>query len=219
MKKILIVEDEAAIRLLLEYDLESSEYELTFANDGQQALKFLYNNEFDLALVDWMLPFKSGIELISEVRQFNQQIKLIMLTAKDNELDIVQGLEAGADDYLTKPFSSRELKARIRAHLRNNVKNSIMKVHHLEINLLKREVLSFQEKIELSKIEYELLLYLIKNKNIVLSRDKILETVWDNNGDYFDIRLVDTYISVLKKKLDLKDYLITKRGVGYVFLG
>lgn len=219
MKKILIVEDEAAIRLLLEYDLESSEYELTFANDGQQALEFLYNNEFDLALVDWMLPFKSGIELISEVRQFNQQIKLIMLTAKDNELDIVQGLEAGADDYLTKPFSSRELKARIKAHLRNNVKNSIMKVHHLEINLLKREVLSFQEKIELSKIEYELLLYLIKNKNIVLSRDKILETVWDNNGDYFDIRLVDTYISVLKKKLDLKDYLITKRGVGYVFLG
>ena len=219
MLKILVIEDEMALQMLLEYDLKSSGYEVDLCDDGHKGLEKLENNYYDLALIDWMLPSLSGYEIIKTLRIKNQQLKIIMVTAKDNEMDVVKGLEAGADDYVTKPFSSRELNARIKAQFRERIagNENVITIDDLVIDKNKRSVSRNEETINLSKIEFELLLYLIKNKNVVISRESIIENIWNINDDV-DVRTIDTHISSIKKKLALKNRIITKRGVGYVFV-
>ncbi|MDL2211372.1 response regulator transcription factor [Erysipelotrichaceae bacterium OttesenSCG-928-M19] len=216
MEKILVIEDESALQLLLEFDLKSSNYEVELCGDGLVGLQLLQDNYYDLALVDWMLPSLSGYEIIKEIRKTNQDLKIIMLTAKDSEMDIVKGLDVGADDYLTKPFSSRELNSRIKAQFRRKHLKSYY-IDDIEVNLAKRAVTKQNEIINLTKIEFDLLVYFIENKNIVISRDTINEKIWGFDND-IDLRVIDAHISSIKKKLDLKQRLIAKRGVGYVFV-
>lgn len=218
MIKILVIEDEVALQLLLEYDLKSDNHIVEVCGDGKIGLEKLQKEYFDVAIIDWMLPSLSGYDIIKNIRETNQDLKIVMVTARDDEMDIVRGLEIGADDYLTKPFSSRELNARIKALFRtskHNKKKNIIS-GDLDINIDKREVLLNNEKIGLSKIEFNILVYLIENKNIVLTRDDILSNVWDD--DDIDNRVVDVHISALKRKLKLKDKIISKRGVGYTYV-
>ncbi|WP_423363190.1 response regulator transcription factor [Mycoplasma sp. P36-A1] len=217
MKKILVIEDESALQMLLEYDLKE-QYELEFADNGQEGLEKLQNNFYDLAIVDWMLPQRDGFSVIQEIRKTNDDLKIIMLTAKNEEMDIVRALDAGADDYMTKPFSSRELNARINALLRKTKKGNshIIKFDDVEIDLDKRSTTKDGQEIVLSKIEFDMLVYLIENKNIVISREKIMDKVWGHD-ELNDLRVIDVHISSLKRKLDLKNRISSKRGVGYLF--
>ena len=215
MKKILVIEDERSIQLLLEFDLKSYKYDVSLCSDGQEGLEKLQNEDYDLAIVDWMLPSMSGYDIVKEIRKSNEKLKIIMLTAKDNEMDIVKGLEVGADDYLTKPFSSRELYARIKVLLKRDASN-IISFKDIVIDKDKREVKKANEGIELSKTEFDLLIYLIDNKDIVITRESINEKLWDVDNDV-DLRVIDTHISSLKKKLNLKENIVSKRGVGYLF--
>ena len=215
MAKLLVIEDELSLQLLLEFDLKSYNYQVELCGDGLEGLKKLQTNHYDLAIVDWMLPSLSGYEIIKELRKTNEALKIIMLTAKDNEMDIVKGLEVGADDYLTKPFSSRELQARIKVLLKHS-NNNLISFNNIVIDKAKRAVTKEEIAIELTRIEFDLLLYLINNKDIVISREIINEKLWGYSNDV-ELRVIDTHISSLKKKLDLKDNIISKRGVGYLF--
>lgn len=217
MKKVLVIEDEQSLQLLLEYDLKEH-YDLHFASDGEEGLKKLQNEFFDLAIIDWMLPKMDGFEVLKEVRKTNEDLKVIMLTAKNEEMDIVKALDEGADDYITKPFSSRELNARINALLRTSKKGSshLIKFDDIVIDLDKRSTYKDGAEISLSKIEFDMLVYLVENKNIVISREKIMDKVWDHD-ELNDLRVIDVHISSLKRKLDLKNRITSKRGVGYLF--
>lgn len=217
MKKVLVIEDEQSLQLLLEYDLKEH-YDLHFASDGEEGLKKLQNEFFDLAIIDWMLPKMDGFEVLKEVRKTNEDLKVIMLTAKNEEMDIVKALDEGADDYITKPFSSRELNARINALLRTSKKGSshLIKFDDIVIDLDKRSTYKDGAEISLSKIEFDMLVYLVENKNIVISREKIMDKVWGHD-ELNDLRVIDVHISSLKRKLDLKNRITSKRGVGYLF--
>lgn len=218
MAKILVIEDEQALQLLLEYDLKSNEHQVIQCLDGQEGLDRLRQESFDIALIDWMLPSLSGYDIIKEIREEQPELIIIMLTAKDGEMDIVKGLEAGADDYLSKPFSSRELNARIKALLRKVKRDdsNIIKFSDIVIDQGKRSVSKDNEIIDLTKIEFDLLLYLIKNEDIVITRESINEALWGHDNDV-ELRVIDVHISTLKKKLEIKNNIITKRGVGYLF--
>lgn len=213
MAKILVIEDEKSLQMLLKYDLEGYSHQPTFCGDGLEGLRELENNKYDLAIIDWMLPSLTGYEIIKDIRKTKPELKIIMLSAKDDEIDIIRGLDIGADDYLTKPFSSRELNARINVLLRN-MNESQIKFKDLIIDKNSRSLLKDNENIELSKIEFDLLLFFIENKNIVLSRDVIFDKLWDYNTKS-DLRSVDVHVSALKKKTGLKNNIISKRGVGY----
>lgn len=213
MANILVIEDEQSLQMLLKYDLESYNHVVSFYGDGLEGLKALEQNNYDLAIIDWMLPSLSGYDIIKEIRKANQDLKIIMLSAKDDEIDIVRGLDVGADDYLTKPFSSRELNARINVLLRNQV-NSQLKFKDLIVDKDSRSLTKSNEEIFLSKIEFDLLVYFIENKGIVLSRELIYEKLWDFSAKG-DLRSVDVHVSSIKKKLNLKHNVISKRGVGY----
>lgn len=218
MIKILVIEDEIALQMLLEFDLKSNNHEVELCGDGQKGLQKLLEEHFDLAIIDWMLPSLSGYDIIKEIRKTNETLKIIMVTAKDSEMDIVKGLEVGADDYLTKPFSSRELNARIKALFRTSKKDkNIISFDDIIIDRSKRSVKKDNDTIDLSKIEFDLLIYLIENKDIVVTRESINEKLWGHDNDV-DLRVIDTHISTLKKKLKLKDRIISKRGVGYLFI-
>lgn len=216
MPKLLVIEDDQAIQTLLEYDLKSK-YDVKIAGDGQEGLDLLKTGTFDLAIIDWMLPSLSGYEIIKTIRQSNSELKIIMLSALDEEMNIVQGLEAGADDYMTKPFSSRELHARIKALLRKSetYKSEII-IDDIKIDFDKRVAIHGAIETNLSKVEFELLVLLVENKGIVLSRETINEKLWGYDNE-IDLRAIDMHISSLKKKLDIKDRIKSKRGVGYVF--
>ncbi|MEG0283501.1 MAG: response regulator transcription factor [Erysipelotrichales bacterium] len=216
MPKLLVIEDDQAIQTLLEYDLKAK-YDVKIAGDGQEGLDLLKTGTFDLAIIDWMLPSLSGYEIIKAIRESNSELKIIMLSALDEEMNIVQGLEAGADDYMTKPFSSRELHARIKALLRKSetYKSEII-IDDIKIDFDKRVALHGDIETNLSKVEFELLVLLVENKGIVLSRETINEKLWGYDNE-IDLRAIDMHISSLKKKLDIKDRIKSKRGVGYVF--
>lgn len=218
MIKILVIEDEVALQMLLEFDLKSNDHQVELCGDGQKGLELLQNNNYDLAIVDWMLPSLSGYDIIKEIRKTNESLKIIMVTAKDTEMDIVKGLEVGADDYLTKPFSSRELNARIKALFRTSRKNkNTYRFDDIVVDIAKRSVKKTDITVDLSKIEFDLLLYLIENKDIVVTRENINEKLWGYDNDV-DLRSIDAHISSLKKKLDIKNRIISKRGVGYLFV-
>ena len=220
-QKILIIEDELKIARFLELELAYEGYVVDQAHDGREGLQKILNGSFDLVLLDIMLPSMNGMEVLRKLRQ-TSEIPVIMLTAKDEIMDKVTGLDMGADDYVTKPFAIEELLARIRVALKKNAtkpqNTKILQINKLRLNIEKYTVSFSEEAIELTKREFDLLKYLLENKNIVLSRDKLLETVW--GYDYLgDTNVVDVYISYLRTKIDdrFNEKLIyTVRGVGYL---
>ena len=223
--KILIIDDEIHIVELIKFNLETSGYEVDFAYDGLDGYLKVKENTPHLVLLDWMLPNISGIDVLKKIRsdKLFSNIPVIMLTAKNMENDKIEGLELGADDYITKPFSIKELLARVSSVLRRynitkeNVEN-ILNVGNLNINLLKHEVSKGNEKIDLTLKEFELLILLLENKGKVLSRNYLLDKIW--GYDYYgETRTVDVHIRNLRKKIEGDDssekYKQTIRGVGY----
>jgi len=213
MEKILIVDDEEKIRELIRMNLELAGFSCFEAEDGEYALNLLDEINPDLVLLDIMLPSKNGYELAPSF--INKNVPVIFLTAKDSVVDKVKGLKLGADDYITKPFESIELVARIEAVLRRSGKSSNnFSYRDVEVNFEKREVYLEKSKIEITAQEFELLEVLIKNKNMALSREKLLETAW--GYDYLgDTRTVDMHIQRLRKKLNWDDVIITVYKYGY----
>ena len=218
---ILVIEDEKSVSRIIELELKHQGYKVDLAFDGKEGLIKIAKNEYDLVLLDIMIPEISGIAVCREVRK-SSDIPIIMLTAKGKTVDKVIGLDAGADDYITKPFSVEELLARIRANLRrtsqSNNTTTLLKAKDLVMDLEKYKVFRSDLVIELRKKEFDLLEYLIRNKDIVLSRGQILENVW--GYDYsVDTNVVDVYVRYLRSKIDdqFEDKLIhTIRGVGYI---
>ncbi|MDD3270132.1 MAG: response regulator transcription factor [Syntrophomonadaceae bacterium] len=220
-ERILLIEDEAKIARFLELELTHEGYVLEREHDGRSGLDRAIQGSFDLVILDVMLPSLNGMEVLRRLRQ-SSETPVIMLTAKDEVMDIVMGLDIGADDYMTKPFAIEELLARIRVALKRG-KVRVPKPQTIVIDLLKidleKHLVSYGDNfIELTKKEYDLLKYLAENEKIVLSREKILQSVW--GYDYYgDSNAVDVYIRYLRSKIDdrYKIKLIhTIRGVGYV---
>ncbi|SDX29564.1 two-component system, OmpR family, response regulator VicR [Marininema mesophilum] len=225
--KILVVEDERPIADILQFNLSKEGYEVECIYDGEEAIQRIIAEPPDLVLLDLMLPGADGIEVCRRVRQ-HHQVPIIMVTAKDSEVDKVLGLEIGADDYVTKPFSNRELLARVKANLRRtrdraeepttSTTSQILRVGSLAIDQGSYLVSKEKEPIELTHREFELLLYMAKNVNQVLTREHLLQSVW--GYDYFgDVRTVDVTIRRLREKIEDDPsqpiYIITRRGIGY----
>ncbi|NLC05582.1 MAG: response regulator transcription factor [Erysipelothrix sp.] len=219
MIKVLIIEDEDSIRRLVRYDLKQSNYHVESSADGQEGYQMALDNTYDVVLIDWMLPGKNGLEIVSDLRNNEIDSILIMLTAKDEEEDILDAFEAGVDDYVTKPFSTRQLQARIKAHLArfDSKDNNVQLISNLKIDRDRYEVSIDQQPIHLTKKEYDLLLYLVDHIDHVVSREQILNDIW--NFDYDgDTRIVDVHIFKLRTKLaQSKTEINSIRGVGYVF--
>ena len=227
MKHILVVDDEKPIADIIKYNLEKEGYKVIVAEDGQQAIDFTYENKPDLIILDIMLPKMDGFTVCKKLRE-TLSTPIIMLTAKEEEVDKVLGLELGADDYMTKPFSVRELLARVKANIRRlsfansevEDANKIIKSGNLLIDLNKYEVKKEDEIIELTLREFELLKYLALHVEHVLSRETLLEEVWGYEY-YGDVRTVDVTIRRLREKIEddpsNAKYVQTKRGVGYYF--
>jgi len=220
-ERILIVEDEVKIARFLELELTHEGYRVEQVHDGREGLQRASSGNFDLLILDVMLPSLNGMEVLRRLRQ-SSDMPVIMLTAKDDVTDIVMGLDIGADDYMTKPFAIEELLARIRVSLKRKKitshNNSIITLGSVKIDLDKHSVSCGNESIELTKKEYDLFKYLAENENIVLNREQILEKVW-GYGYYGDTNAVDVYISYLRSKIDDKfniKLIHTIRGVGYV---
>ncbi|WP_097026751.1 response regulator transcription factor [Clostridium peptidivorans] len=218
--KILIVEDEKQMAMFIEMELGHEGYKVDVVYDGREGLQKVKNKEYDLILLDVMLPGLNGIEVCIEIRRFSC-VPIIMLTAKSDVSDKVLGLDVGASDYLTKPFAIEELLARIRVHIREKVlKNKLdeIKVKDIVMNNKTHQVWRAGKEIELTKKEYNILEVLLINKNIVLTREQLIESVW--GYDYVgDTNVVDVFIRYLRSKIDdgFEDKLITTiRGVGYV---
>jgi two-component system, OmpR family, response regulator ArlR len=221
--RILIIEDEKQMAQLLEMELVHEGYIVDKAYDGIAGLDILENADYDLVLLDIMLPGLNGIEVCRRLRQFSN-VPVIMLTAKGDVPDKVTGLDAGANDYLPKPFAIEELLARVRVYTRggvpNNAKNRLV-LDDIIMDNEKHQVWRAGKEIELTKKEYDLLEMLMINKNVVLSRDKLIEGVWgyDYEGE---ANVVDVFIRYLRSKLDdgfEKKVITTVRGVGYVIKG
>ncbi|MEY4963583.1 MAG: hypothetical protein RLZZ323_902 [Bacteroidota bacterium] len=214
---ILLVEDEAGIVQFLEQGLKEEGYIISTASDGEVALQLLLEKSFDLVLLDWMLPKMTGIEVCIEFRKKNKTTPIIFLTAKDTVQETIEGLQAGANDYIKKPFSFDELVARIKIHFRNQ-QTIILYLGGIEINLSNRLVYANNQEVILTHREFELLCYLVKNKGRVCTRTQIIEEVWDIHFDY-DTGVIDVFMNSIRKKLNLKkeeDCIKTIRGVGYI---
>jgi len=216
-KKILVVDDEPSILELIEYNLESNDYQVTTATDGEMALDKANSDEFDLMLLDQMLPKMSGIEVLKKMRKSGNLTPVIFLTALDSEDNKIEGLISGADDYITKPFSIKELLARIEVVLRRTSHEA--KTKDFQLNTDVKSLIIDGNEISLTKKEYELLEFLIRNKGIVVSREQIFDNVWGINSNS-QMRMVDIQISHLRDKIekDTKNPQIIKtvHGFGYI---
>lgn len=223
MAKLLVVDDERPIADILKFTFEKEGHQVICAYDGEEALELVQEEKPDLILLDVMLPGKDGMEVCRIVRQ-TADVPIIMLTAKDSELDKVLGLELGADDYVTKPFSARELIARVRAQLRRQKPKTegqnehVLRVYELEIDLHSYTVSKQGEGLDLTHREFELLVYLTRHPGQVMTREHLLQAVW--GFDYFgDVRTVDVTIRRLREKIEddpsEPKYIITRRGLGY----
>ncbi len=218
--RILIVEDEPSISNFIRDGLEEEGFAVDMADNGKKGLQLALDNleEYDVILLDWMLPGMSGIEICRNIRLENKVVPIIFLTAKDTVDDVVFGLESGANDYIRKPFSFEELLARIRVLMRKNETQSIVfSAGNIEMNIEKHTVTKNGRPVELTQKEFSLLEYFLRNKGKVCRRTRIIEKVWDIHFDY-DNSVIDVYINALRKKLDEpgKSSLITTvRGVGY----
>lgn len=226
MSKILIVDDEALLVKGLKYSLEQDDHVIDAAYDGHEALEKFEKNDYDLIILDLMLPEMDGLEVCQKIREMSQ-VPIIMLTAKGEDMNKILGLEYGADDYLTKPFNILELKARIKAILRRTaVKDKpaeqVIKVEDFTINTLGRKVSVRNKEINLTAKEFDLLLLLATNPGKVFTREELLEIIW--GYEYFgDLRTVDVHIRRLREKIEENssqaEYILTKWGVGYYFKG
>ena len=220
MINILVVEDEVKLAHFVELELQYEGYQVQVVNDGLTGLTVTRESQFDLIILDWMLPGITGLEICRRLRSTGNKTPIILLTAKDDIQDRVAGLDAGADDYVLKPFSVEELLARVRAHLRRNSEEnvSILKFADLSLNQSTREVYRGEKLIELTVKEFDLLVYLMSHPKQVLIKEKILTEVW--GYDFIgDTNIVEVYIRYLRLKLesDHQSRLIqTVRGVGYV---
>ena len=215
---ILIVEDEAGIVQFLQQGLEEEGYTITSASDGLKGFELTQKNNFDLILLDWMLPKMNGLELCKSIRFKNSHTPILFLTAKDTVQETIEGLKAGANDYIKKPFSFDELLERIKIHFRNQNENQILKLGTIEIDIAKHRVLVSDVEVNLTQREFDLLKYLAKNKGKVCTRTQIIEDVWDIHFEY-DTGVIDVFMNAIRKKLNLKieqDYIKTVRGVGYI---
>lgn len=226
-RKILVVEDELPIADILKFSLEKEGYEVLVANDGEEAVDMANTEQPDLILLDVMLPKKDGFQVCQEIRAF-LSVPIIMLTARDSEIDKVLGLELGADDYVTKPFSSRELVARVKANLRrqyNDLQSNTKPrytIGQLVIDTSTYQVTKNEQLIDLTHREFELLVYLTRHRGKVLTREHLLHEVW--GFDYLgDIRTVDVTVRRLREKIETDpsepEYILTRRGVGYSMRG
>ncbi len=220
MQRILIVDDEKMIRNVIKEYAEFDGFEVAEAEDGMQAVDICRREDFDLIVMDIMMPRLDGYSAIKEIRK-TKQIPVIMLSARGEEYDKLFGFEIGIDDYVVKPFSPKELLARIKAVLKRSSASEqpmdIIRYEGLEINVTGREVLVDGNVASLTPKEYDLLFYLVRNKGIALSREKLLEEVW--GYDFFgDDRTVDTHIKMLRNSLgEYRKFIKTLRGMGYKF--
>lgn len=218
--KVLIIEDEAKLARFVELELIHEGYEVTVCHDGKSGLEAYAEFSPDIILLDLMIPEISGIEVCRRIRR-ESEVPIIMITAKSEVMDTVAGLDSGANDYITKPFAIEEVFARMRVALRNFkadiLDTNILKIKDLTIDLSSREVKLGENRIDLTKREFDLLSYLVRNKNIVITRDQILNQVW--GYDYIgETNVVDVYIRYLRTKIDDKyniKLIHTIRGVGY----
>lgn len=216
--KILIVEDEAGIVQFLQQGLEEEGYEISTASDGLTAFELTQKEKFDLILLDWMLPKMNGLDVCKSIRIKDKITPIIFLTARDTVQETIEGLKAGANDYIKKPFSFDELLERIKIHFRNQTEPEILKLGAIEIHIAKHLVIIEGTEVSLTQREFELLCYLVRNKGKVCSRTQIIEDVWDIHFDY-DTGVIDVFMNAIRKKLNLKieeDYIKTIRGVGYI---
>jgi heavy metal response regulator len=218
--KILVVEDEKKVSSFIKRGLEEEKYEVDTAADGEEALKCLAGSNYDLVILDVMLPKKDGLSVAKEMRGSRVATPILMLTAKDTVEDIVAGLESGSDDYLTKPFAFTELLARVRALLRRSEMDRGAEIHFsdLRIDPVTHKVWRGTKEIDLTAKEYGLLEYFMRNPNQVLTRTMIAEHVWDYTFDSFT-NIIDVYVNYLRKKVDRdadKKLIHTVRGVGYI---
>ena len=224
---ILVVDDEKLIVKGIKFSLEQDGMEVTAAYDGEEALQYIKEGNFDLVVLDVMLPKMDGLQVCQQVREFSQ-IPIIMVTAKGEDMDKIMGLEYGADDYITKPFNILELKARIKAILRRSVKKvtaepqakNVLKARDLELAYDSRRVFINGKEVNLTAKEFDLLELLMENPGKVYSREKLLDTVW--GYDYpGDVRTVDVHVRRLREKIEANTsepkYIFTKWGVGYYF--
>lgn len=222
MTKILVIDDEPSITNLVSAYLKPEGYEVFTAADGNSGLKAARAFKPDLIILDLMLPGIDGIELLSRLRR-ESDVYVIMLTARTEETDKIVGLSVGADDYVTKPFSPRELVARVKAALRrlqvasgSSAERSVLSFRHVKVDVGAHVVTVDESPIELTSIEFELLKALAENHGRVLSREQLLEKVW--GGDYFgEIRVVDVHLGHVRQKLGNEELITTVRGVGYRF--
>ncbi len=227
-RKILIVDDEKLIVKGIKFSLDQDGYEVSCAYDGDEALALSSETEFDLIILDVMLPKKNGLEVCQTIREYSQ-VPIIMLTAKDADMDKILGLEYGADDYLTKPFNILELKARVKAIFRRSVvvvkpvepvSSAKQVVRGLTIDTQARRTFVEGKEVSLTAKEFDLLELFINNKEKVYSREKLLDTIWghDHPGD---VRTVDVHVRRLREKIEVTpsepQYIHTKWGVGYYF--
>jgi DNA-binding response OmpR family regulator len=221
--RILVVEDEPGIAFALKADLETEGYAVTVATTGSDALRLAQSDDFDLLLLDVMLPGKDGFDVCRALRRAGLNTPIILLTAKAQEAEKVMGLELGADDYVTKPFSPRELRARIKAHLRRNAPRSeaeIFRFADTEVDFARCEVRRAGRVIELSALEFKLLTAFVRNRGRALSRDQLLDAAWGAEVALND-RVVDNHIVALRRKLEPEParprHFLNIRGIGYRF--
>lgn len=218
MARILLIEDEENIRKIIAYDLNKAGNEIIECADGQQAIDIALKEDFDVLIIDWMLPHVSGIEIVKKLRSEDKDSIMIMLTARDDESDILNAFEQGVDDYITKPFSPRELLARVNAHLKRQSKKQgkQLEIADLHMDMKRREAFVKDTLLVLTKKEFDLLEYFIQNRNIVLSRDSILNDIWGFDYDG-DTRIVDVHVFKLRSKLNGSHvHIKSSRGVGYL---
>ena len=227
--RILVVDDEEPIAKILDFNLRKEGYDVIVANDGEKAVELAFSEDPDLILLDLMLPKKDGMEVCREVRA-QKNIPIIMLTAKNSEIDKVLGLEFGADDYVTKPFSTRELMARVKVNLRRVAKQTEVVEEKNTSEVVIKDIVIYPEayiikkngeEVDLTRREFDLFYYLAQHRGQVLTREKLLQTVW--GYDYFgDVRTVDVTVRRLREKVETDssqpEYIMTRRGVGY-FIG
>jgi DNA-binding response OmpR family regulator len=216
--KILIIEDEIGISNFLKQGLEEENYQVLIAHNGLDGLEMALKQVPDLILLDWMLPKMQGIDVCINIRNSGSQVPILFLTAKDTVQETIDGLKAGANDYIKKPFSFDELLERIKIHFRSAKTNQILTLGSIKIICDKYEVYSNEELVQLTQKEYKLLHYLISNKGIVCSRNQIIEDVWDIHFEY-DTGVIDVFMNAIRKKLHLSkddERLKTIRGIGFI---
>ena len=223
MKKILLVEDNDTIVMGLKYLIEKEGFQFSSVKTIQETVEIMGKENIDLILLDINLPDGDGFSICSKLKE-KEDVPIIFLTARDDEKDIVKGLDMGADDYITKPFRNRELISRINNVLRrygkndNNSKDNIIKINEIEINTDSAKVMKNGEEIVFTSLEYKILVMLFSNPNVLITRQQILDKIWDIAGNFVNDNTLTVYIKRIREKLDDKDGKIIKtvRGLGYI---